>query len=115
MLRELFVAPHIGQLAALLAEAPIMLGVICAVARWLPPRWAIPGSIEAGVMVGLFGFDLLVPTEIFGALLFRQVSLEAYLTGLATPVGLISSALFATFAAAPALAAWAASRQRSRE
>lgn len=104
VLREMVLRPLTGEIVALSIEAPVMLAVCFVAARWTV-RHVLPASgIGECLVMGLAAFALLIGLEIAGSLLLRGLSFEGWLAQLATARGMISLALFAAFAAMPALA-----------
>ncbi len=62
-LRVLFVAPRVGEFAAVLIEVPIMLTVSWLVCGWVLNRIAVPASIGARLAMGAVAFALLMAAE----------------------------------------------------
>lgn len=103
--RELWVAPRLGTLGAVLAEAPLMAVAMAAAARWAARRTDLPAAAGARLLAGLLALIPLALAELAGSVWLRGRSLGAYLAGLGTPAGIVSLALFALYAAMPALTA----------
>lgn len=87
--RVLAVAPHIGALAAVALELPLMLTASAWLARHLVRRAALTRS-QAWTM-GLLAFALLIGAERVLAGLFGQSGAD-WLAGLLTPAGLLGLA-----------------------
>lgn len=60
--RVLWLAPMLGEVAAVLAELPVMLAASYFTARWLTRRFAIRGAQSADLMGGV-AFALLMLAE----------------------------------------------------
>jgi len=103
-LRVLVVAPRIGERAAELLEAPLMLAAIVLAARWIVRRF--PGlTPRASVAVGLLALACVLAAEFATMTFFWRMPLPQYLA-MRDPVGLAAYvALLAAFAAMPSLAA----------
>jgi hypothetical protein len=100
-LRELFVVPRLGQLAATLIETPLMLAVTYFAASWIIGRFEIAPSFSERLTIGLIGFALLMAAEIIFSGIMRGWSLQAWLAHLKTSDGAISLAMFVLFALMP--------------
>jgi hypothetical protein len=62
-LRVLWLAPLMGEVAAVVAELPVMLTASYFAARWLTRRFAVCSARDAGLMGGT-GFALLMLAEV---------------------------------------------------
>ncbi len=95
--REFALTPRVGPTFAVMIETPIMLAVSIVCARWVMRHWpqASPG------LVGASALGMLLVAETGGAIWLRRMSLSEYAAHLATPAGLISLSLFASFALMP--------------
>lgn len=107
-IRELVLRPRLGELGALLIEAPAMLTVVT-IAAWqlvrhsgLQPRAALFAGLTA--LLGLLLLDGLV-----GSFL-RGLTVREQLDRFATLPGAVTLTLYAAFAVAPCLAALRAAR-----
>jgi hypothetical protein len=99
--RELLLAPAIGRWAAMLVEAPLMLGACILAARWTIRRLAVPPWPGARLRMGLAALAVLLLAEIAGSAVLRGIGPEAWLRRAATPEGALTLLLFALFAALP--------------
>jgi hypothetical protein len=102
-IRELWVVPHFGRMAAMLSEAVIMLTAMIVAARWVVRRSHVPRTLPATISMGLVALGLLVPAEIAGVVWVRRLSFRVYLASFATAPGVISLVMFLVFAAMPTL------------
>jgi len=88
-LRVLFVAPRIGQMAATLAEIPVILAAALLACRWSMRHWHVAYSAAARWAMVLWFLILLAGCEtLFGAVLFGR-TIAAQWAALATPAGLL--------------------------
>jgi len=101
-LRELIVVPRFGRTVGLLAEAPLMLIAMALAARWISRRLAVI-TMGARAAVGLIALALLLAIEAASLHWMRGISAADYVAGHDLAAGLITLALFALFAAMPAL------------
>lgn len=86
-IRVLFAAPRIGELAATLAEVPVMLAAAFVICRWAIRHWRVPpGAAMRWTMVLWFLVLLLLFETLLGALLFGR-SLADQWSVLTRPVG----------------------------
>ena len=102
-IRELWVVPRFGRIAALLMEAVFMLIAMIISARWVMRRFDVHPTLGSTIPVGLVALGILVPAEIAGVLWVRGSSLQEYLASFATAPGVISAVMFLLFAAMPSL------------
>ena len=58
-IRELWVVPHFGRMAAMLSEAVIMLTAMIVAARWVVRRSHVPRTLPATISMGLVALGLL--------------------------------------------------------
>jgi hypothetical protein len=89
-IREFWVVPRFRQTARFLLEAPLMLLVIFAAARWTIRWLSVPRS--AAPWIGLGGLGLLIVAEIAGLRWARGLSVADYIESL-TPVSAAVSLL----------------------
>ncbi len=101
-IREIFVVPRLGGLAAVAIEVPIMLAISWIAARTIVARFAVPTDLVPRLVMGGLAFVLLQVAEMALAAGFGM-SPAAYLTGLATPPGILGFAAQAVFALFPAV------------
>ena len=102
-IRELWVVPHLGRIAALLLEAPLMLVAMIVSARWVVRRFKVLYALRTKIAIGVVALAMLLVVELIGSRWVRGLSVREYLASLATAPGLISLLLFLAFAAVPAL------------
>jgi hypothetical protein len=74
-IRELWVVPYFGRTAGLLFEAPLMLGVMIAAARWTIRLLAVPSAFKTRAAVGLIALGMLLVAEAIGARWLRGLSI----------------------------------------
>jgi hypothetical protein len=100
--RVLWIAPRVGEMAAVLLELPVMLWASWRAARILTRRYLIGGAPPALAM-GALAFALLMAAEM---LLARAAgsTVRDWLTGLARTPGTLGLAGQLAFAAMPLLA-----------
>lgn len=99
-LRVLALEPAVGDPAATLIEAPLMLGISWAVCRAAIRRFAVGRGAAARLGMGLAAFALLIGAETIFGLFARDRSLAAQIEAYrqAGPaIGLAAQALFALF------------------
>jgi len=102
-IRVLAVVPRIGERAAELVEAPLMLAVVVAAARFVVRRFVPGAPAAARLAVGLLGVALLLAVEFTVVLALRGLSPAEYFAGRDPVAGAVYVALLALFAAMPAL------------
>lgn len=95
-IRVLWLAPMIGETAAVMAEQPVMLTASWFVARWLVQQYDVARARERLVM-GACAFSMLMIAELLLAVsLFGQTPGQ-WLDGVATmpgPIGLAGQMMF---------------------
>jgi len=94
--RVLLVAPHIGPLAAVALELPLMLAASWLFSRVITARLSVPAS--ARILMGVIAFGLLIAAEtLLGILTFGQdlATQWARLATLPGALGLFGQILFA--------------------
>ena len=104
-IRELWVVPYFGRTAGLLFEAPLMLVVMIAAARWTIRHHAVLSAFKTRATVGLMALGMLLVAEIISARALRGLSIADYLASFRSASGGISLLLFLLFAAMPTLVA----------
>lgn len=77
-IRTLLIVPRLGARTAELLEAPIMIAVSFAAARWLVRRLAIPFIIRYRLSMGAIGLLLLLAAEFGFVLWLRGISIQQY-------------------------------------
>ena len=103
-IRVLFLAPRWGELAATLAEVPVMLAAAFFACRWAVRRWQVPYvAAMRWMMVLCFVVLLLMFETVLGAMLFGR-TLAQQLAALMTLAGLIGLAAQIVAALFPLLA-----------
>ena len=98
--RELIVRPRLGTLAAIVVEAPVMVLVCWASARWMVRRFGVATRGERA-RLGALAFALLMIAELGGSIGLRHMGVAEWVTQFATPAGALSLGLFLVFAAMP--------------
>lgn len=101
--RVVYVAPRIGELAATLIEAPLMIGAAFFICRWVVRHWSVPPQpglrwfMAAWFLILLFVFEWQLGVWLFARTGIQQLEM------LATPAGLVGlsaqliAALFPVF------------------
>lgn len=92
-LRTLWLAPAVGETAAVMAELPVMLAASWWAARRVLARSALP-SRDAALAMGALAFALLLAAELALALGQSAAQWLASLTRMPGPLGLAGQALF---------------------
>jgi hypothetical protein len=95
--RTLVLAPHVGDIAAVLIECPIILSVSFLVARWVLRHHAPGASAGRRLVIGLIAFAMLMVAELMMALI-GGVGPQEYAASLfrtAGAIGLGAQTLFA--------------------
>jgi len=96
-IRELWVVPHLGRVAALLLELPLMLVAMIVSARWVVRRFSVPYAFRTRIAIGFVALAILLVAELVGSRWVRGLSVQTYLASLATVPGLISLLSFLGF------------------
>jgi hypothetical protein len=78
--RVLWLVPLVGERAAELLEAPLMLAVTIVAARWVVRRRAVPPTTSR-LGVGLVALGLMLVVELTFVLGLRGMTLREYLAG----------------------------------
>ena len=97
-IRVLAVVPRIGERAAELVEAPLMLAVVVAAARFVVRRFVPGAPAAARLAVGLLGVALLLAVEFTVVLALRGLSPVEYFAGRDPVAGAVYVVLFVLFA-----------------
>lgn len=100
--RVLWLAPRLGDLAAVACELPVMLSASWVWAGRIVPRSRLPGR-GAALMLGLAALVLLVSSELALALALFGQTPGSWLAALAAPAGLLGLAGQIGFGIIPAL------------
>ncbi len=103
--RTLWVVPRVGMRLAELAEAPVMLVVTIAAARWIVRYFAIPYLPLARLGMGGIGLSLLLVAEFGLVLWLRGISIREYLATRDPVSGAVYYLLLGMFAVMPLLVA----------
>lgn len=105
--RTLWLAPMLGELAAVAAELPVMLAASWLLARRVVRRYAITRAGTA-LAIGLIAFALLLLAELALAMTLAGQTPVDWAAGLTRPAGALGLAGQALFALLPAMAlrAW---------
>jgi len=96
--RVLWLVPRVGEQAAELMEAPIMVAVSYFAARWIVHRFVLPFAPATRLGVGLVALALMLAMEFGFVLQLRGLTLSQYFATrdpLSETVYYISLALFA--------------------
>lgn len=102
-LREVLLVPALGSFSATAIEAPAMLAVCFAAARWITRRPVRPYTLRQRLALGAIAFGLLMLAEMVFAYALRGLTFTMWVAEFATPQGALSGALFGAFAILPAL------------
>ena len=105
--RTLWLAPRIGDLAAVACEVPLTLAVSWWAARTVIGRWRITAPSDA-VVIGLQAFTVLMAAELLLARMLAGQSAHEWLLALLTPAGALGLTGQVLFALMP----WAVLRRR---
>jgi hypothetical protein len=97
--RVLLVVPRLGETAAVIIEAPIMLAASWFVCRWCAHRLDVRRSVLVRSLIGLVAFLVLISAEVgLGAALGRSLIEQLATYGSAAgAIGLAAQVMFATF------------------
>jgi hypothetical protein len=109
VVRTLWLVPAVGEVRAVLAEVPLILGFSAWWARRLLRRRPLP-TRRAALSVGAIAFALLLAAELATALLLGR-SAGGWLASLGTPAGLLGLAGQLGFALMPWLVRDATARR----
>jgi hypothetical protein len=104
-LRVLIVIPRIGETAAVLIEAPLMLTASWAACGYCLHRFAVGPAAAARVVMGASAFVLLMAAEFTLAVLVFGKTPAAFVAGLANVPGGIGLAAQVAFGLMPSLRA----------
>ena len=99
--RELWVVPRLGRTAGLLLEAPLMVVMMIASARWTIRRLAVPYVLETRVAIGLVALGILLIAEFISVRWVRGLSGADYLAGFDSVSGGTLLLLYVLFSAMP--------------
>jgi hypothetical protein len=102
-IRELWLTPLIGRSSAVLLEAPLMVIVMIAAARWVIRHGRVSAALRIRASMGVVALGMLMVAELSGARWVREQSISEHVASLATMPGGISLGMFLLFAAMPML------------
>ncbi len=102
-IRVPWLVPWIGERAAELLEAPIMLVVIVFAARWTVKRLDISPAISTRLGMGMIALGLLLAAELSVVLGLRGLTVGEYIAGRDPVAGAVYVLLLGLFAAMPVL------------
>lgn len=102
-IRVLVLEPQFGALAALLIEAPVMIGAMIFVVRWLTTRMRIPYALVARLLMGTSALLLLLVAEVVAMRLVEGEPIVSYAEKFAGIEGIVTALLYAVFAVMPLL------------
>lgn len=102
--RLLWLVPRFGTRAAELMEAPLMLAVILASARWVSRVLAVPFGRASRLAMGGLALGLMIAAEFTLVRWLRGLSLADYLAGRDPVAGTVYYALLGLLTVAPLLA-----------
>jgi hypothetical protein len=100
-LRVLVVVPQVGELSAVLAELPILLGVSWVVCGYAIRRCDVDATFDARGAMGLFAFSVLMAVEYLMANVGFGRSLAEHLSRYAEPAQALGLAGQIAFGAMP--------------
>jgi len=103
--RTLFVAPRVGEVIAVLIEAPILLLISWRAASWSIRRFSIAARASERLTMGLVAFLLLMTVETAMSLLLFSRPLAQQIAAYGTLAGAIGLVAQAAFGVIPLLAA----------
>ena len=95
--------PAVGERAAELVEAPIMIVVIFFSARFVLRRFVIPSQLSSGLTIGFGALLLLLAVELTVVLRLRGLTIGEYLSNRDPIAGAVYVASLFVFAFAPAI------------
>jgi hypothetical protein len=100
-IRVTLVAPRLGNLLAVLLEAPIVLAVSWQVSLWCARRFNVSRDSRARTLMGAVAFSVLMLVELgFAVLLFGE-TVDHYFARYASTPGVIGLAMQVCFATLP--------------
>ncbi len=101
--RGLWIVPALGAVAAVLIEAPVILGVSWFAWRAVNRRAALPAHLGTRAAVGALAVTMLMFAEAGLSMSLFHRSLSDYAAAMATVAGLIGLAAQGLFAVVPAV------------
>ncbi len=104
VVRTLFIAPMVGEVVAVLIEAPIILFISWRAAGWIIGRFSVTTRTSDRLTMGLVAFLLLMTVETAMSLLLFNRPLTQQLAAYATAAGAIGLLAQVAFGFIPLLA-----------
>ncbi len=105
VVRALYLVPMVGELVAVLIEAPIVLFISWRAAGWIIGRFSVSARASDRLTMGLAAFLLLMTVEAAMSLLLFGRPLAQQFASYATAAGVIGLLAQAAFGLIPLLAA----------
>jgi hypothetical protein len=102
-IRVLWLEPAIGQVAATLCEAPLLLAAMWFAAHWVPRKFGITSNRWSLFIMGLIALSITILAEVAVGSGIRGISWTEQFAYFATPAGVMYLSLLATFTLMPAL------------
>lgn len=99
--RVLVIAPRIGDISAVLLEAPIIITLSWFVCGWSVRHFAVPAGGGARLTMGLVAFLLLMAAEAVLAVLVFGQTIAKHFAAYTQPAGALGLAAQLVFAAMP--------------
>jgi hypothetical protein len=78
IVRVFLIVPRVGERAAELAEAPLMIAVSWFAARWIVRRFALPPVVRTRLAAGLIALALMLAFEFGLVLRLRHLTIAEY-------------------------------------
>ena len=103
VIRVLLLDPRLGPFIAVLCEAPFMLAVIAAAARWVPHVVRLPADLTSLLLMGLGAVALQQVADVIVGSTLRGVSPAEQLAQFSHPEGKVYALLLVLFVIMPAL------------
>lgn len=105
VVRTVFIAPRVGDLAAVLIETPLILLISWRAANWSIRQFSVPTGTSDRLGMGVVAFLFLMTVEtVLSHLLFDR-SVAQQLAAYATPAGAVGLAAQTIFGLIPLLVA----------
>jgi hypothetical protein len=115
VIRVTLVAPRLGDVAAVLLEAPFVLAASWGLSTWCIRRLRVSGDGRARAWMGGVAFVALMALEFSVSVLALAETAEHYVARLATSAGLLGLATQVGFATIPWLQRDSSSESRIRQ
>jgi hypothetical protein len=100
--RVTVLVPRVGEMAATLAEIPIILAVSWVACGWATARWRVPADTASRAAMGATALAMLLAADMLTGLAMG-IPLRSMATGFAEPARLVGLAAQLVFAALPLL------------